>query len=100
MVDALLQVSKVVEEELLHVNDSLIDTILEVSEGGTEEAAAESKDGIIVTCTYRGICVDDKLKPYMEKVSVIHIHCLRFPSAFMNDRSNNPLIVADNENSP
>lgn len=45
------------EEEIVDINSRLIDTVVEVSTEATEEAAAAGREGIVLTCCYKGNAV-------------------------------------------
>lgn len=53
----MIQVPIAVKDEIKFVNQTLIDTEVEISEEGTEEAAAQGKEGVVVTCSYKGAAV-------------------------------------------
>ncbi|XP_002963734.2 mediator of RNA polymerase II transcription subunit 15a [Selaginella moellendorffii] len=47
-----LEISYVLEQEIRDTNDHLIDTVVDISEDGSEEAASEGKKGLVLTFTY------------------------------------------------
>ncbi len=52
-----MQVTTSLEEEITEVNSRLIDTVVEVSAEGTEDAAAAGLEGVVVACYFKGDAV-------------------------------------------
>lgn len=53
---------------MIEVNDSLIDTILQVRKEGKQDAGAKCKNHALVTCTYIGVLVEPPLHDIVELV--------------------------------
>jgi hypothetical protein len=56
-------VPRAVQEEIVQINDRLIDTDVAVSYEGSEEAAAQGKEGVVVSCAYKCVAVSPSLNP-------------------------------------
>jgi PAX-interacting protein 1 len=52
-----IEVTTSLEEEITEVNSRLIDTVVEVSAEGTEDAAAAGLEGVVVACYFKGDAV-------------------------------------------
>lgn len=75
-----LQVPSAVQDEIRQINDCLIDTEVEVSYEGSEDAAAQGREGVVVTCSYKCVAVcpsltQNKMVSWTSLTDLMH----RFP---------------------